>query len=649
MKLRLDIQKLRTFAVLGVVLFHLWPAALPGGFVGVDVFFVISGFLISKHLFDELAAGRFSFANFWARRARRILPSAVLVLAVTAVCVLTITLILDRAKAFKHLIASLLFAENWMLAADSVNYLAVDDAPLPTQHYWSLSVEEQFYLVWPVAIFLIYKLAKSRAQSSLRLAVALILLGSFGYSIVATFHDPSPAYFSTFTRVWEFCAGALVALIPRKKEGGGQAFYYTGWALLFSSLFLINTASVFPGYIAAVPVGGAALVIWARSSAQTRTFSSFTGKANVLISDVSFALYLWHWPVIVFANDLTGRPLDNFALAGLLLLSIALAWLTTRYVEAPIRFGKRIKAVSAPRFLTASLAGLALVAVTLGGGWLVVRADAAQALKDFESQQSHTGLLPDPSLASLDVSKIATGTPCASSGNNSTIKVCHFGKKDAAISVAVLGDSHMMALFPAVDELAKKRGWKITTYVRSACPFIGRHFVTARDPREKGCDEWNDKLRVLLAKEPAFDFVFVTANHKNSLLGTDSYGIETFAMAWQPLIDRGTKVVAVRDIPIMPGALECLQRHQSNPADCAQPANADILGKDLLFEAAKQTPGVYPVDLIPTLCPQNMCQIAIDGYTVLRDHGHLTATFAAQLAPSIEKALEAQHAFEQKG
>ena len=404
-------------------------------------------------------------------------------------------------------------------------------------------------------------------------------------------------------------------------------------------------AREWPGLIA-FGVVGIGIMQWSYTNAVSRLPVGIS-----LLFEYTAAIWVPLFSWLIFKQR-AGRQLwfgAALALAGLLVLSVVLAWLTTRYVEAPIRFGKRLKAVKAGRFLTGSLAGLALVAVTLGGGWLMVRADAAAVLKDFEAQQSHTGLLPDPALASLDVSKIATGTSCASSGSDSTVKVCHFGNEDSAVSVAVLGDSHMMALFPAVEELAKKRGWKITTYVRSACPFIGRHFVTARDPREKGCDEWNDKVRGILAEEPAFDFVFVTANHKNSLLGSESYAMKTFAMAWQPLIERGTKVIAVRDVPIMPGALKCLQRHQSNPADCAQPATRDILGKDLLFEAAKRTPGAYAVDLTGTLCPKNMCQIAIDGFTVLRDHGHLTATFAAHLAPIIEKALEEQHVFEQKG
>ena len=650
MKLRLDIQKLRTFAVLGVVIFHLWPDALPGGFIGVDVFFVISGYLISSHLFKELKSGEFSFAKFWARRARRILPSAVVVLAATAVAVATITLVLDRVKAFKHILASLLFAENWMLAGDSVNYLARDEAPLPTQHYWSLSVEEQFYLVWPLAVFIIWRLAKRRSNSALKVSIALIFIGSYAYSIAATIHDASPAYFSTFTRVWEFCAGALVALLAKGAANKATGvIYYFGWALLFGSFFFIDSNSLFPGYIAIIPVAGAALVIWANSSLQNNQLTAITGRTNVLISDVSFAFYLWHWPLIVFSNELSGRPLGNEVLAGLLVLSVLLAWLTTRFVEAPIRFGKRLKGVPARKFLSFSLVGLAVSAIVFGGVWQLSKVDQAKAVANFQKQNTNQPLTPDPALASLDVSKIATGSKCASQGSTAAVKVCHFGNDNAAVSVAVLGDSHMMALFPAVETLAAKRDWKITTYVRSACPFIGRHFVTVRDPREAACNRWNDKVRAILANQDAFDFVFVTANHKDGLLGSPTYGAKSFALAWQPLINRGTKVVAVRDVPLMAGALECIQRNVNNAGYCAMPANEEVLGNDSLFTAAKQTAGVYVIDLTSTICPKDLCQIALNGYTVMRDHGHLTATFAKSLAPIIENELEAQNAFAKKG
>jgi len=650
MKLRLDIQKLRTFAVLGVVIFHLWPNALPGGYIGVDVFFVISGYLISSHIFKELSSKTFKFSNFWARRARRILPSAAVVLIATALAVSTITLVLDRTKAFKHIIGSLLFVENWLLAGDSVNYLAKDEAPLPTQHYWSLSVEEQFYLVWPIVVFLIWRLAKAKALTASKLAIAAVFMVSYGYSIFATVQDASPAYFSTLTRVWEFCAGALVALFAKSSALRFSNFlYYLGWALLFGSFFFIDANALFPGYIALVPVLGASLVIWANSSMQNNQLTSITNRANLLISDVSFALYLWHWPLIVFANELTGRTVGDPILVLLLLLSVALAWLTTKYVEAPIRFGKRLKKLTAKRFLTVSIAGLLLVAVAFGAAWQFSRIARAEAVSNFQTPKPNQELQPDPQLASLDVSKIATGSKCASQGSKAAVKVCHFGNENAAVSVAVLGDSHMMALFPAVEELAAKRNWKITTYVRSACPFIGRHFVTVRDPREAACNRWNDKVRQILANQDAFDFVFVTANHKDGLLGSPEYGAKSFQLAWQPLLDRGTKVVAVRDVPLMVGALECLQRNVNNAEYCAMPANSEVLGNDSLFNAAKQTNGVYVIDLTSVICPKDVCQIALNGFTVMRDHGHLTATFAKSLAPIIENELEAQNAFAQKG
>ena len=629
MKLRLDIQKLRTFAVLAVVIYHLWPNALPGGFIGVDVFFVISGFLISSHLFRELDQGKFRFAGFWARRAKRILPSATAVLALTAIGVFTISLVLDRAKAMRNILASLLFTENWSLARDSVDYLAKDQAALPTQHYWSLSVEEQFYLVWPVLIFLIWRFAKTRVA-----VISTLLVASYAYSIYATFADPAPAYFNTFTRVWEFCLGALVALFPTKLVRKSWA-YYLSWLILFASVFLITADSNFPGYIAMVPVAATAAIIWV--AAETKA-----SRPNIFIAEVSFALYLWHWPLIVFAKQLKGLPLTDLELFGILGVSVALAWLTTRFVETPIRFGKRLSEFSQRKFLAWSLVALAVLSGIGFGGFTLAKHQGTVALTHFKTEVKNQGLLPDPKLASLDVSKIATGTKCASNGSTSVVRICTFGSKTPSASVAVFGDSHMMAMFPAVEAMAASMNWKITTYVRSACPFIGRHFVTTRDPREVACNVWNDKVRKILANQPAFDLVFVTANHKDGLLGSKAYGMKSFQMAWEPLISRGTKVVAIRDTPLMVGALECLQSNLTHPEQCALPADASRLGNDSLFEAAKVTPGVYPIDLIPTLCPKGMCQIALNGYTVFRDHGHLTATFAKTLAPIIENELVRQ-------
>ena len=636
MKLRLDIQKLRTFAVLGVVVYHLWPNALPGGFIGVDVFFVISGFLISSHLFRELEQGKFTFAGFWARRARRILPSATVVLALTTIGIFTISLALDRVKAAKNVLASLLFAENWSLAADSVDYLAKDEAALPTQHYWSLSVEEQFYLFWPVLIFMLWKFAKSRVA-----VILTILVASYAFSIYATFADPSPAYFSTFTRIWEFCIGALVALFPARLLRKAWV-YYLGWLALVYSVFFITADSVFPGYIAMIPVAATALIIWIEHDTKA-------SRPNVFIAEISFALYLWHWPLIVFTKQLKGLPLTDLELTGVLGLSIVLAWLTTKYVEGPIRFGKKLKSYGSRKFLTWSLVSLLVLAGAGTGAWAIAKKQHADAVSDFKSGVSPTALIPDPKLASLDVSKISTGTKCASSGSSDEVRICNFGSDNPTATAAVFGDSHMMALFPAIEQIAISRNWKLTTYVRSACPFIGRHFIKTRDPREAACDSWNDQVREILAKQEPFDFVFVTANHKDGLLGTKAYGMKSFQLAWQPLIDRGTKLIAIRDTPLMVGALECLQRNPAEPAKCALEANDETLGNDSLFEAAKITAGVYPLDLTPTLCPNGQCQIALNGFTVMRDHGHLTTTFAKSLAPIIEIELVRQGALSMEG
>ena len=211
--IRLDIQALRAAAVLMVVIFHLWPNRLPGGFAGVDVFFVISGFLISGSLFSELAdRGRIRFAAFWAKRIRRLLPAALLVIAITAILSLIFVPTFTRQGYFAEAIASTFYFENWQLAASSTDYFAAQ--PSPFQHYWSLAVEEQFYVFWPLLLGLVAYLAKRRSEAAFKMTLIAVSLASFGYSLYLTHAQPAMAYFNTFGRVWEFGLGALIASAP---------------------------------------------------------------------------------------------------------------------------------------------------------------------------------------------------------------------------------------------------------------------------------------------------------------------------------------------------------------------------------------------------------------------------------------------------
>ncbi|MSZ20774.1 MAG: acyltransferase family protein, partial [Actinobacteria bacterium] len=263
--IRLDIQALRAAAVLMVVIFHLWPNRLPGGFAGVDVFFVISGFLISGSLFSELAdRGRIRFAAFWAKRIRRLLPAALLVIALTALFSLVFVPTFTRQGYFAEAIASTFYVENWQLAASATNYFAAQ--PSPFQHYWSLAVEEQFYLLWPLLLGLVAYLAKRKSTATFRLLIAAISIASFAYSLFLSYAQPNLAYFTTFGRVWEFGLGALLALGGRRirlTPVGQTLLSVGGFAAILVSAVWLNEEMAFPGWAALIPALGTAAVILA--------------------------------------------------------------------------------------------------------------------------------------------------------------------------------------------------------------------------------------------------------------------------------------------------------------------------------------------------------------------------------------------------
>jgi peptidoglycan/LPS O-acetylase OafA/YrhL len=354
--MRLDIQALRAIAISTVVIFHIWAFALPGGYVGVDIFFVISGYLITGQLWREVAkSGKIAFANFWARRARRLLPASLLViLATTVACVLWVpsTLYLKFAQ---DATGAAFYVQNWVLAARATDYLANDGTESAFQHFWSLSVEEQYYVFWPVLMGIALAVGRFVIRRKLAgvKAMVLVLLGlltasSLVYSIWATTNTRELAYFSTFTRAWEFAGGALLSVLARpdraKAQNRNPLWFYAGVALITYSLVSFNQFTPFPGFWALIPVLGAMLMLFGGES-QKRLMprAVFRFAPIKFLGDISYSLYLWHWPIIIVAPWLLKRPLvsaDGFAI---LALAILLAWVSKRFVEDPIRFGRLSK------------------------------------------------------------------------------------------------------------------------------------------------------------------------------------------------------------------------------------------------------------------------------------------------------------------
>ena len=390
---RADIEGMRAIAVIGVVLWHAGVTLLPGGFVGVDVFFVVSGFLMTALLLEEARArGRVDLGRFYARRARRLLPAALTALVGTALLTVAFIPRTRWGEIGGDLVASAAYLINWRLADRSVDYLDLERAPTPVQHYWSLAVEEQFYILWPILLLVVLLVAHGRARvftTWVWTLTAVLLLGSLGLSWWWTEAHPSQAYFVTFTRVHELMLGAVVALgaaaWPRLPRFVAAAVGWLGLGMIVAALLVIDLTTPFPGTWALLPTVGTALVIVAGAAA------GGWGPERLLrarplqwVGRISYSLYLWHWPFVAAAASLagvgSGGP-DSLPVAwGLaaVLVSVVPAWLSFRYVEEPVRAHGRVLARRVPPgvvtqrglrlglncTLAGVLAGLALVALS---------------------------------------------------------------------------------------------------------------------------------------------------------------------------------------------------------------------------------------------------------------------------------------------
>ncbi|HET6826680.1 MAG TPA: acyltransferase, partial [Amnibacterium sp.] len=351
---RADIQALRAVAVTMVVVYHFWPHRLTGGFTGVDVFLVISGFLITSHLLAHPPRRVGDLLAFWSRRIRRLLPASLLVLLVTLVGSRLVSPETTWADTAGQVKAAALYVVNWRLADDSVDYLASQAAPGPVQHFWSLSVEEQFYFFWPILLLLVVAIGRSVRRGSRAIVaagVALVVVLSLGYSIVETAAEPARAYFVTPTRVWELGAGGLLAALSVRANGRRgildgtrlpvpvrTGLAWLGWATIAGTAVAFTGSLPFPSWTAVIPVLGAVAVIWANASSGAWSPARATALRPVQgLGDISYSVYLWHWPLLVLVPSALGRSMTTLDKVVVIAVALVLAFLTKRYIEDRFR------------------------------------------------------------------------------------------------------------------------------------------------------------------------------------------------------------------------------------------------------------------------------------------------------------------------
>ncbi|MFS8104182.1 acyltransferase [Lentzea alba] len=677
---RTDVQALRAIAVLAVVVNHFWPNVMTGGYVGVDVFFVISGFLITSHLDREIVrTGKVRLGMFYARRIRRLLPAAFLVLIVSIVAAwFLLPYPRWEANAWESFAAAF-YWENWLLAAKSVNYSAQNEAASLVQHYWSLSVEEQFYLFWPL---LLIALVKIGGRKFLMPGVAVLGVLSLAFSVYYTIVSPSEAYFITPVRVWEFAIGAAVALAASKlvlPRVGAEVAAGLGFVMILVAAFVYGHETPFPGYLALLPTLGTALVIVSGLRPGRQFHTVVTASAPVqFIGNISYSLYLWHWPVVLLGPFALSGALDAGKLTTpwllwLLGLSFALAWLTKMYVEDRGRTWPLLARNTRATF-TAMIIGLFVVEVLAGGLQWSYNRHAATAEANAAAQGTNPcngagAMVPEnkcaepfgpapvvamgPANEYWQVPQTCTWLSKENmAGDRPTTRICDYSGGDAsATNVWLIGDSHSEQWIPPMLDLARERKWKINIASLGGCPFADVEFVGYRgkgsDTEVKRCTDWTAKMTDVIAKDkPAMVFTSFFARKEaiddgSGRSQTDQYrdGLEP---RWKKWTDAGARVIVMADPPLNRDArsTDCVTLNPTAPLECAVD-RGEAQPLDPLTEVAKSTknPKVSLIDLTDYFCDSKLCYAVIGNVVVYYDGDHMNKDYSRTLTPMIARAI----------
>jgi len=674
---RPEIQALRALAVLLVVVYHLYPNRLTGGYIGVDVFFVISGFLITSHLFSEVGrTGRVALGRFWARRIRRLLPAATLVLVSSFVAMLMFVPHALWQRTVTEIGASVLYVQNWVLAASSVDYLGADDSPTLVQHLWSLSIEEQFYVVWPLLITLaLFVLPIRSSRVKMGLALGLVFVCSLVFSVLETARSQPSAYFHTGTRAWEFAAGGLLALAPaawtavdttRWRRQTSAAASWVGVALILVAGLLYTSATPFPGAYALLPVVGTLLVIAARFDGARWSANRLTVlRPFQVVGDLSYAIYLWHWPLIVVVPYALGHPLTTLDKVAILAASLLLAALSKHLVEDPVRRAPILSAKTLRSYALAATTVLVILVASTATYVTVLQTSraTAAAVADAEDSDSCFGAramadgsacskpfaVPEKFDAAFWAADKGTLGTCNSQGI--AVTMCAFGDTTSpSHTVALVGNSHAGHLVAGLEAYGREHGWKIVLMRKTGC--MGA-LPTSTESTWKPCVDWSRNVdQAIMSKANGIDTVVYATNNgateyvaRTSLTAREKDEVVTaIADNLGELVAAGKTVMAFGDVPgVRPEvAPECIEEHRSEYDPCATPRSVGEEKDDFVAQAARKTPGVGYFDMLPYLCDAEKCHAMIGGATVYIDDHHLTASFSRSLGPYMGAAIDRQ-------
>jgi len=605
----LQIQGLRALAALLVTIFH--AKLLPGGFIGVDIFYVISGYLITGLILREIeSTGKLDLQSFYQRRIKRLLPTSVFVLFVTAIVGMFVLPVITRDALGRDLFAAATYISNYLFAWWENDYQNLDATPSPFIHYWSLAVEEQFYIVWPVFILFLSRYGKRAIFRGIAVTSFLSLL----LSIYQTQTSPIWAFYSLPTRAWELGFGALLLFVPETfwKNRFIPWFGVIGIAIA-SFRFDENTA--FPGINALLPVVSTAVLIGS-ISIWPRAFNDLSNnRVAQWLGAISYPLYLWHWPALVLPSSALGRELRIRERILCIVLTIVLAHFTSKYIEQPIRH-KNVSGRKIYQFFV----GTTVISLVAG---LLIASTSSSMIKVKGTDYSFN-------LVDVMQKPAVYGDNCHSNYGENESGECTYGDLNSSTTIVLYGDSHAAQWFPALLELANERNFKLVSLTKSACPSVDVPRADQGAYKNIDCETWRDKsvarikqIRPAAVILSSFQYFTPPRGYPDenkwwkdgqkrlltSLRGSSDH-----------LIYISDTPRPKRDIP------NCLASRDVKSCDTTEPTPVKVIK------------GFETIDPAPWLCSK-YCPAIQDGYVVYRDASHISVVAALALKPQLESAL----------
>ncbi len=611
-----QIQGLRAVAAILVTVFH--ARLVPGGFIGVDIFYVISGYLITGLILREIEkTGTLDLRSFYQRRIKRLLPTSVFVLFVTAIFAWILFPPITRDALGRDLFAAATYISNYLFAWWENDYQNLNATPSPFIHYWSLAVEEQFYIVWPLFILFLARYGKKVIFAGIAITTLLSLL----FSIYLTQVAPIWAFYSLPTRAWELGFGALLLFLPETKKKI-RILPWLGFFGIALSSFNFNENTAFPGKNALVPVL-ATVFLMASIKYWPPLFNDLANsRLSQWLGAISYPLYLWHWPALVLPSSALGRPLRFYERFLCILLTIVLAHYTSKYVEEPLRhknFAPRTIYKGAAITTAASLVAGVLISFTSSS----IITTKGQVSYQFDLVQ----VMEKPAVY---------GDGCHVNYGETKSGYCTYGDKESSSTIVLYGDSHAAQWFPTLEKLAKERGFKLVSLTKSACPAVDAKRPDQGAFKQVHCTKWREnsikriaEIQPLAVITSSFQY-FTPANSSISRAQWWNDGqrklLKGLRGSTNNLIYISDTPRPLRDIP------NCLASRDSKVCDSTERSKVSVI------------PGFDVINPNSWLC-SSYCPAIVDGTVTYRDASHISVDMALKLLPKLEAALIAKGLF----